>query len=403
MSSKSAMARGDRSVVPGPNRPSNAASKISTQREPLVWMHIGDLHLTEAGLPNHLALRDIVRQANAHLAGQIDFVVLPGDNADDGTPQQYDILRGELEQLELPVHIIPGDHDYKSQNLQAFHTVLGAEPLPKAITVGEHRCIFLDYVSAGAGGPDFRLGESQLGWLRAELQRAAAEGGESVVFAHAYPADLADAVEATAFYGLLSEFRVAVVDMGHTHYNELSNDGRTIYASTRSTGQIEEGPAGFSLIALDRGVVSWRFKLLDETWPVAMITSPADWRLATRPDSPTHVPSGRTTLRAKAWSAEGITRVDCKLGNGDWQSMAFVASERIWTLECKIPDETFQITVRATDQTGSTGFDSIEVTTTFDDTRERRRDGSDRDAIGAWESKHIFGTQLGPNRNGKKW
>lgn len=38
----------------------------------------------------------------------------------------------------------------------------------------------------------------------------------------------------------------------------LANDGRTVYAATRSTGQIEEGPAGFSVTTLDDGVVSWK-------------------------------------------------------------------------------------------------------------------------------------------------
>jgi hypothetical protein len=240
-------------------------SKLSQSGEPLVWMHIGDLHLTETELPNHLALRDIISQANAHLAGQIDFVVLPGDNADDGTPEQYKILRTELDQLKLPVHVIPGDHDFKSQDLHAFHEVLGAERLPKAVSVGDFRCLFLDYVSAGTGGPDFKLGNPQFDWLKAELQTAAASGKEAVVFAHAYPADLADADEASAFHGLLREFRVAVVDMGHI------------------------------------------------------------------------------------------------------------------------------------------GFDNIEATSTFEGTRERRADGSDRDTIGAWEEKNILGTQLGPNRNGRKW
>ena len=44
---------------------------------------------------------------------------------------------------------------------------------------------------------------------------------------------------------------VALVDMGHTHYNELANDGRTIFAATRSTGQIEEGPVGYSIATID--------------------------------------------------------------------------------------------------------------------------------------------------------
>ena len=45
--------------------------------------------------------------------------------------------------------------------------------------------------------------------------------------------------------------------MGHTHYNELANDGRTIFMATRSTGQIEEGPLGLGR-RRGPGVVSWR-------------------------------------------------------------------------------------------------------------------------------------------------
>ena len=67
---------------------------------------------------------------------------------------------------------------------------------------------------------------------------------------------------------------VALVDMGHTHYNELANDGRTIFAATRSTGQIEEGPVGYSVATIDGGVVSWRFKPLDDPFPFVMITAP---------------------------------------------------------------------------------------------------------------------------------
>ncbi|WP_246258053.1 metallophosphoesterase family protein [Pararobbsia alpina] len=366
-------------------------------------MHIGDLHLTDAEEPNHLALRDIITQANNHLAGHIDFAVLPGDNADDGTPEQYAILRSELDKLRLPLHILPGDHDFKSRSLDAFHSVLGAQQLPKAITVAGCKCLFLDYVSAGTGGPDFKLGKKQLKWLKEELESASTQGLETAVFAHAYPADLADAGEAKAFHKMLRDHRVLVVDMGHTHYNELGNDGKTIYAATRSTGQIEEGPAGFSILAVDKNVVSWRFKPLDQPWPIAMITSPSDCRLVTRCHSPSHVLSGRTTVRAKAWSADGIEQVECRVGDAEWLPMTRDASTQSWTLESAIPEGTFKILVRATDLCGSSDIDSIDIVTTTEPLQVRQAHGSDENSVGAWHEKHIFGTQLGPNRNGRKW
>lgn len=136
---------------------------------------------------------------------------------------------------------------------------------------------------------------------------------------------------------------------------------------------------------------------------MAMITSPADRRMVTRPDLRDQLPSGRTTFRAKAWGASGITRVDCGLGDSEWQPMNFSASEQVWTLDSEIPGGAFQVCVRATDRAGATGFDSIEAISTVDETQKRRADGSDRDSISAWEEKHIMGTQFGPNRNGRKW
>ena len=74
---------------------------------------------------------------------------------------------------------------------------------------------------------------------------------------------------------MLDDSSAALVSVGHTHYNEISNDGRTIYAATRSTGQIEEGDVGFAFAAIDRGAVSWRFKPLQSSWPFVTITSPS--------------------------------------------------------------------------------------------------------------------------------
>lgn len=49
----------------------------------LAWLHIGDLHLTEAGLENHRNLGRIVALANGLPPGSLDFALLPGDNADE--------------------------------------------------------------------------------------------------------------------------------------------------------------------------------------------------------------------------------------------------------------------------------------------------------------------------------
>ena len=70
-----------------------------------------------------------------------------------------------------------------------------------------------------------------------------------------------------------------------------------------------------------------------------------------------------------------------------------------------LADGLHTLTVRA-EAKGRTTSDTITFVASRDRVYEpppRIGDGSDRDAVGAWPDKHILGTQLGPNRNGRKW
>ena len=369
--------------------------------ESLTWAHVGDLHITGEDEPNYRDFISIVEAINTHLAGQIDFCVLPGDNADDGSADQYALILRGLERLKVPIYVIPGDHDRKPGDLRAFYQGLGVAPLPNAITVGGYRCLFLDVVSPGSGGPDFALGRDQLQWLESEFKSASAHRQGSVVFMHAYPADLK--ADGEAVRQLLAKYQVTLVDMGHTHYNELSNDGTTIFATTRSTGQIEEGPVGFSLVSLNRGIVSWRFKPLRSPWPSVMITSPADQRLVTDVKRPGNVVAGEFTVKARALGASAMSACRCRIDGGRWVSMHRSAQSPEWTLVSEAPSQQFTLTVEAIDASSGTDTDTIVIATPGFRAPDRVANGSDADAVGAWPERHLLGTQLGPNRNGRHW
>jgi Icc protein len=292
---------------------------MSGDNASLTWAHVGDLHITGEGELNYRDFLSIIETMNARLAGQIDFCVLPGDNADDGAAAQYGLIRRGLDDFVIPVHVIPGDHDHKPGDLRAFYRGLGLPRLPYSINTGRYRCLFLDVVSQGSGGPDFVLGAEQLKWLDAELADATARRQSCVIFMHAYPADLK--ADGESLKSLLRDHQVAFVDMGHTHYNELANDGTTIFATTRSTGQIEEGPVGFSLASVKDGVVSWRFKPLQSLWPFVMITSPADHRLVTDIGRPGHVISGTFPVTARVFGSSAAVACRCRINDGDWISL----------------------------------------------------------------------------------
>jgi len=299
--------------------------------------------------------------------------------------------------LPMPLHILPGDHDYKPGALDAFHGVLCAERLPKAVTVRGHCCLFLDVVSAGSGGPDFRLGDAQLEWAEREVEQADAAGQDALIFMHTYPADLREG--AARLRALLAEPHVICVDMGHTHYNELANDGATIFTATRSTGQVEEGPPGFSIAAVDTRGVSWRFKPLDQAWPFVLITCPADRRLATEASQGV---GNASVLRAKVLGDAPITDVEMRADDGVWTPMQrSPGGAALW--EAPFSPDARRVAVRGRDAAGRTDEDRVEPAGAAWLPTARRADGSDADRVGAWPERGLLGTQLGPNRNGRGW
>ncbi len=368
----------------------------------LCWLHVGDLHITGPDEQNIRDLREIVAQANRCFAEGVDFLFLPGDNANEGTLAQYALIRAALDEMRLPLRILPGDHDVEPGSLDAFHGVLGAPALPFAETIGGHRCLFLDIVSAGSGGPDFRLGPAQLAWLERELRSAQAMPGSAALFMHAYPRELHDCGERVA--GLVARHDIGCIAMGHTHYNEVANDGTTIYSTVRSTGQIEEGPPGFALTAIDGSVVSWRFKPLRRPFPFCLITSPADERLLIDPAR--QIARGPIRVRARAWSDHEVATATARIDGGRGQKMRFDAQEHLWSAELEAPDGRHGLVVQVTDAAGQTDTDAITVIVGDGHAWQapvREPAGSDANAIGAWPEKGIHGGQLGPNKNGRKW
>src|SRR5258705_1484801 len=163
---------------------------LDRTEKPLHFLQIGDLHITDAGLQNQVDLRRIVEEVNGNTGGKIDFVYLRGDNADDGTPEQFRIVHDELSRLIAPWHAIPGDHDFKPRSLDNFYRGLHVRSLPYVDEISGCRCAFLDVVSRGTGGPDFRLGAARLVLLRGQLDAPKPDGKTAVGFMHAQPADL---------------------------------------------------------------------------------------------------------------------------------------------------------------------------------------------------------------------
>jgi 3',5'-cyclic-AMP phosphodiesterase len=73
----------------------------------------------------------------------------------------------------------------------------------------------------------------------------------------------------------------------------------------------------------------------------------------------------------------------------------------LWEACCNEPGKS--VRVRARDARGREDEDGVEPAGPDWMPPGRAADGSDRDRVGAWAEKGILGSQLGPNRNGRKW
>ncbi len=335
-------------------------------------------------------------------AGRDRLRIPPGDNADHATAEQYRVITDTLAPLTRPYRVIMGGHDFEPGDLAAYEAAFPDGVRPEVEVIAGHRRIFVDVVSAGAGGPDFRLTMHHRNRLAGELARAEAEGQTPLVSMHSYLGDLA--ADGTTIAQSFADARVAFVDTGHTHYGELLNDGRVLYGATRSTAQIEEGGGrpGFAIVTVHDRVSSWRFKEIGKGWPFVRIVAPADYRMVTRPADPNQVPRPESVaIIAKAFAGHdgpAMLTVD----GGPERPMDPTACDKF---VCYIVD--LDVGLHGIGVAAGDDRDTIRILVRAEDDIPRRNvplsPGSDIHAIGAWPEHGIEGTQLGPRKNGMRW
>ena len=367
----------------------------------VTWVHVGDLHMTRAGEQNHRDLLSIVQEINEVFAGSIAFVYLPGDVADDGSAAAYAVVRDALDRLQAPWCSILGDHDVHEKSFANYLAAMMPEK-HYAFAVGPVLFIALNAYDIPEP-PSFAMLPEQLDWLQHSLARAQQEGRKVVLLLHCYPSDLKQGGDRLS--ELVRDPVVRLVDMGHTHYNELANDGTTLYSATRSTGQIEEGPVGFSITNMDGDVISWKFVESGDL-PVVMITSPADERLLTGQMIANPAPGQPIVLRAKAWGKVPVRRVSSICG-GKTIDLSPIPGSRVWqgTIAMDATREQVQaLRVVAEDEAGNHAEDAIRWRFADSAREPAKRALRDQDnVVEPWPERGLLGTQLGPNKNGRKW
>ncbi len=363
------------------------------------WIHIGDLHMVQVHQQNHLDLIAIVEQVNRAFASSIAFVFLPGDVAEHGRAAEYAIVRETLDRLHAPWCSIVGDHDVQERSFANYQKFMGPERY-YSFQVGSVRFLALNAFDMPDPG-SFCLLPRQLDWLEDQLCEVGRNS--AILLLHCYPSDLKQGGDRLC--AMVESSAVRLIDMGHTHYNEVANDGQTLYTATRSTGQIEEGPVGFSVSSIDGDTISWKFLRPDEL-PAVMITSPADERFITDSTLNGAIASPSVRVRAKAWGEAPIPSVIAQLGTRIMQ-LSQVPESKVWEGEIgrgDLGDGIYPLSVTIEDSVGRSAVDSIRIVLGASAYCPPERAKRDQDnPLAAWPEKGLMGTQLGPNKNGRKW
>lgn len=314
----------------------------------------GDLHLTQSGLENHRAALWMTDEINDWVLP--DFVQFIGDNVQHAGEDEFRLFQDLSGRLRVPFEVLVGDHDvYEDPAAHRFRRFLGATY--GATSRAAFRFLRLNTLEHQPLG----FSDEQLDWFRREVDSAAERGEPAVVFQHHYPFKVYEEFSGpgvAAWREIVQTRPIAAIFTGHTHYGQIANDGRNVSITTRSIGDPEGGPPGFTLAYLRGDDLAVTYRSIDQRGPIALITHPRDLLLAT---GPRHIVSGDDHVRVHVWSRGPIKQVEGRLDGGDWSALSEDENDE-WRcgLTCsRLSKGEHRFEVRACDQEGNVARNSI--------------------------------------------
>jgi hypothetical protein len=323
--------------------------------DPVTVMIPGDLHLTEAGLPNHVAALRVVEDANELIRPY--FVQFIGDNVQDGTDAQFGLLGDLCARLRVPWFALVGDHDAQGNPAAArFREHLG-DPCGSHSVRG-FRFLRLNTQEARPVG----LSSGQAAWFRSEVEAALAAGERVVVFQHNYPYQIWEDFAGPgtdAWREVVQTRRVHAILCGHTHYWQLANDGRNAVVAVRSVGDPEGGPPGYAVAVFHGEDFAVAYRPVEERGPLVLVTHPRDAILAT---GPAHVVTGADEVRARVWSSAPVSLVGFRVDDAPWSPLEPLGGG-FWRGPLpgdRLAKGVHRLAVRAEDAAGRAGEQEIE-------------------------------------------
>jgi Icc protein len=172
-----------------------------------------------------------------------DGVIVTGDCVNQGLPAEYDLFQDLLQSLSMPVYVIPGNHDHRTEMLKRFG-VQGISPLDGYVqyTIEDFpvRLIALD--THIPGSDEGYLCAQRLEWLEARLAEAPTH--PTLLFMHHPPLHTGLAVIDTIGLKGINELEALIarhsqverIVTGHFHMAMMGGFANTVVMVCPATG-----------------------------------------------------------------------------------------------------------------------------------------------------------------------
>lgn len=200
--------------------------------------------------------------AEINVAG-VDAVVIKGDIADRGLPQQFAWARETFAHLRAPHHAFLGNHDYygrhEGHEVDGY-ALLGQPPSPRVLELGGWRLVLLE--TAEPGDHHGVFGADRLGWLGEALAETREPGTPTLLLMHHQPVPPEHRDSYPNTIGMLPEHSLRFFDLiganpqvkgvliGHTHRNRVRRyraSGRVPFVEVHCTKDYPGGWAHYEL------------------------------------------------------------------------------------------------------------------------------------------------------------
>lgn len=143
-------------------------------------------------------------------------------------------------------------------------------------------------------------------------------GERAVIFQHNYPCQIWEEFAGPGiddWRAVVQSRPIQAILCGHTHYGQIADDGRNAVIATRSIGDPEGGPPGYTIGYLHGEDLALTYREPGEDGPVVLVTHPRATLLVT---GPRHVVTCADEFRLRTWSLSPVVEVRGRLDDGDW-------------------------------------------------------------------------------------